>query len=118
MAKYVLKNEDEENEGAAMIGMVLLVVCIAFVLTPGIILTSFLNLFIDFTLGQLWGCSVVGTLLFGAYLYFYTEGGLSLKRFLIGVGICAGIMILVTLFIPENLFATTVKEMFPIFFEK
>jgi hypothetical protein len=118
MGKYVIKDEEEDAAGYAMAGMILFVICFVFVLSPGIIITSFLNLFINFTVGQLWGSSIIGTLGFIACLYFFSENGFSFKHFLIYAGIGAGIMILITLFIPDNLFSATIKEMFPIFFEE
>lgn len=111
MTKKYYIDDDENDEVGAVIGVILLL-CFIFILAPGVIATSLLHLFIDFSVSQLWGCSIVSSLILVGYMHLFTEDGFSMRDYLIYAGISAAFIIIVTLFVNDNCFFNTVKEMF------
>lgn len=110
MAKrYYVEDDNGGAEGIA--GLIIGLLCVLFVLAPGVLVTSLLRLLIDLTVSQLWGCSIVANLALGAYMYFFTKNGFSIKRYLICAGISAAFIFILTLFINDNCFYDTVKAM-------
>jgi hypothetical protein len=102
------KNKEEMSEDVG--GGILLIIAVLFLLSPGIILTSLINPFFNFTTSQLWGSAIVGTIVVMIIMYFTI--GISVSRYLICAGICGGFIIVLTLFNSDNIFWNTTKAMF------
>lgn len=103
--------EDDDSDSAVGV-LVLIVLAIAFLISPGIIVTSLLRFLIDLSVSQCWGCSIVTCLVLCTCLHFFTETGLTFRKYAICV-LCSGLFILLfTLFINDNCFYNTLIYMF------
>ena len=71
----ILTEEENANEGCgeALGGAFIMFLGVLFILSPGILITSLLNLFIDFTTSQLWGTAIVGCIIVIIGLFALTE---------------------------------------------
>lgn len=107
---YTDEEYTNEQGGKILAGCFLFVIGVLFVLSPGIIITSILNLMFDFTSSQLWWSSIICTIIVVAIMYFTI--GLSLKNYCICAGICAGFIIILTLITTDNIFWNTTKGLF------
>lgn len=110
----ILTEEEKGNEGcgAGLAALLLLVIGALFVLSPGIIITSLLNLGIHFTTSQLWGCAIVCSIIVAIGLAMLV-GTDSLKTsYLATAVICSLFMFLSYLFAPDNnCFYNTVRRL-------
>lgn len=119
MALYIkgdrILTEDEKNRediGEGCGAMVILILGVLFILSPGIIITSLLNLIIDFTTGQLWGSAIVGSIIVAIFLACIW-GSENISKTYLGTAVISTVfMIVVYLFSPNNCFYNTVKAMF------
>lgn len=112
MAYYVHGNrinteDDEDRENSGL--LILLLLFAAFILSPGIIITAFIQPIFHFSVSQLWGSAIVGSIVVAIAIHYSI--GLTFSRYLICGGICGGFIILLTLFKGENMFSNTVIEM-------
>ena len=110
-----INTEEEENreKGAEAIGgMLAVMLFVLFILSPGIFITAFIQPIFHFNVSQLWGSAIVGSIV--AAIAIHYSVGLTFSRYLICGGICGGFIILLTLFVGENMFTNTIKEMFDI----
>jgi amino acid transporter len=86
------------------------------VLAPGIAITSLINFIIDFErIGPMWGITIIAT--GGIIYYFYRQ---DQENFIRTYGITAlvtfGVLALLTLFFPDNIFYRTVQHMYSFIF--
>ena len=104
------KNREEMGEGCG--AMVILILGVLFILSPGIIITSLLNLMMDFTTGQLWGSAIVGSIII-AIILACIWGTENITKSYLGTAVVSTVfMIVVYLFSPNNCFYNTIKAMF------
>lgn len=112
MAFYIKGNrilsEDEYNNEEGGFGAALALLGLS--LSPGIILTSFIEPFFLFTTGHLWASVITGCIVVAILMYFFI--GLSFYRYLICSVICAGFIGLFTLYSSNNIFWNTTKALF------
>lgn len=101
-------NREEMGENGAA-GLALLI-GVLFLLSPGIILTSFINPLFNFTTSQLWGSAIICSIIVMIIMYFTI--GLSATRYLICAAACGGFIIILTLFTSDNIFWNTTKALF------
>ena len=112
MGKRYYIEEDNNAGGAALLIVGLL--CVFFILAPGVLITSLLRLVIELTVSQLWGCAIVFSLALIEYMHFFTKNGFSFTRYLIYAGVTAAFIFIFTLFVNDNCFFDTVKVMLDI----
>lgn len=111
----ILSEEENAQEGCmeGLGALILVILGVLFILSPGILITSLLNLFIDFTTGQLWGTAIVGCIIVIIGLFALKgEDGLG-KHYLITAVVCSLFMFVSYLMVSENnCFYNTVTKMF------
>ena len=118
MAYYIRGNriltqreKDTEDIGGGCAGMILLLLLVLFVLSPGIIITSILSLMMTFTTGQLWGTAIIGSIVVAIGLAI-AFGGSNLGKTYLGTAVLSTIfMIVMHLMTPNNCFSDTVIAM-------
>lgn len=99
----------------AVLGIMAAVIAgiVLFGLIPGVLITAVLNYFISFSIGQLWGLSIIFSLLFLFLLKFkFRDWTLTFKRYAIFSAIMGCLFGLSVLFIKYNFPARTVLRMF------
>ena len=110
MAKRYYITEDD-SDGEAIIGVLLLVIGVLVIFSPGIVVTTLIRNITDLSISQCWGCSIITCIAFCACLHFFTETGLTFKKYAIWTVCISGFILLLTLFDNENCFIETVKFM-------
>lgn len=103
--------EEDNNDGGAIIVFGILAIVVLVILSPGIIVTSLIQNIIYLSISQCWGCSIVTCILFCICLHFFTETGLTFKKYAIWAVCIGGFILLLTLFDNDNCFIETVKFM-------
>lgn len=110
----VLSEEENANEGCgeALGGVFIMFLGVLFILSPGILITSLLNLFIDFTTSQLWGTAIVGCIIVIIGLFALKgKDGLGKNYLITAVG-CSLFMFISYLMVSDNnCFYNTVAKM-------
>ena len=97
----ILTQEEKNNEdmGDGCASAVLLFLAVLFVLSPGILVTSLLSTFIDFTTSQLWGTAIVSSIVIGIGVAWLNGGNDIVKGYLITALCCSLFMFIYYLFI-------------------
>lgn len=103
------KNNEEMGDGCA--SAVMLFIGVLFVLSPGILITSLLATFIDFTTSQLWGAAIVASIAVIIGVAILVGGNDIIKGYLITALCCSLFMFIIYLFIPDNCFYNTICRM-------
>lgn len=103
------KNNEEMGDGCA--SAVMLFIGVLFVLSPGILITSLLATFIDFTTSQLWGAAIVASIAVIIGVAILLGGNDIIKGYLITALCCSLFMFIIYLFIPDNCFYNTICRM-------
>ena len=103
------KNNEEMGDGCA--SAVMLFIGVLFVLSPGILITSLLATFIDFTTSQLWGAAIVASIAVIIGVAILLGGNDVIKGYLITALCCSLFMFIIYLFIPDNCFYNTICRM-------
>jgi TonB family protein len=89
----------------------MLFIGVLFVLSPGILITSLLATFIDFTTSQLWGAAIVASIAVIIGVAILLGGNDVIKGYLITALCCSLFMFIIYLFIPDNCFYNTICRM-------
>jgi len=103
------KNNEEMGDGCA--SAVMLFIGVLFVLSPGILITSLLATFIDFTTSQLWGAAIVASIAVIIGVAILLGGNDVIKGYLITALCCSLFMFIIYLFKPDNCFYNTICRM-------
>ena len=109
----ILTQEEKNNEdmGDGCASAVLLFLAVLFVLSPGILVTSLLSTFIDFTTSQLWGTAIVSSIVIGIGVAWLNGGNDIVKGYLITALCCSLFMFIYYLFKPNNCYYDTINKM-------
>lgn len=109
----ILTQEEKNNEdmGDGCASAVMLFIGVLFVLSPGILITSLLATFIDFTTSQLWGAAIVASIAVIIGVAIILGGNDVIKGYLITALCCSLFMFIIYLFIPDNCFYNTICRM-------
>ena len=109
----ILTQEEKNNEdmGDGCASAVLLFLAVLFVLSPGILITSLLSTFIDFTTSQLWGTAIVSSIVIGICVAWINGGNDIVKGYLITALCCSLFMFVYYLFKPNNCYYNTINKM-------
>lgn len=87
------KNNEEMGDGCA--SAVMLFIGVLFVLSPGILITSLLATFIDFTTSQLWGAAIVASIAVIIGVAILLGGNDVIKGYLITALCCSLFMFII-----------------------
>lgn len=109
----ILTQEEKNNEdmGDGCASAVMLFIGVLFVLSPGILITSLLATFIDFTTSQLWGAAIVASIAVIIGVAILLGGNDVIQGYLITALCCSLFMFIIYLFIPDNCFYNTICRM-------
>ena len=118
MAYYIRGNriltqreKDAEDLGGGCVGMIVLLLLVLFVLSPGIIITSILSLMMTFTIGQLWGTTVIGSIVVAIGLAIVFGVNNLGRNYLVTAVLSTIFMIVIHLMTPNNCFSDTIFAM-------
>ena len=103
------KNNEEMGDGCA--SAVMLFIGVLFILSPGILITSLLATFIDFTTSQLWGTAIIASIVVIIGVAVLLGGNEVIKGYLITALCCSLFMFIIYLFKPDNCFYNTICRM-------
>lgn len=103
------KDDEDLNDGCS--GAVMILIGLLFILSPGILVTSILTLFIDFTTSQLWGSAIVASIVVLIALAVLLGGEGIIKNYLITALCCSLFMFVYYLFKPDNCYYNTIMRM-------
>lgn len=104
------KDNEDLNDGCTDAAMLL--IGLIFLITPGILITSLINNFSDFTTSQLWGISIVASIVVFIGIAILLRGEGVVKGYLITALCCTLFMFVYYLFKPDNCFYNTIVKMF------